>query len=28
MESRPRLDYTPEEEAAVAARLRALGYFE
>lgn len=28
MEARPRLDYTPEEEAAVAARLRALGYLE
>jgi predicted AlkP superfamily phosphohydrolase/phosphomutase len=26
--SGPRLDYTPEEEAAVAERLRALGYLE
>jgi hypothetical protein len=24
----PRVDYTPEEEAAVAERLRALGYLE
>ncbi|MCH8132008.1 MAG: hypothetical protein IIA30_05620 [Myxococcales bacterium] len=24
----PRRDYTPEEEARVAARLRALGYLE
>ena len=28
MEAGPRLDYTPAEEAAVAARLRALGYLE
>jgi predicted AlkP superfamily phosphohydrolase/phosphomutase len=26
LDSRPRLDYTPAEEAAVAERLRALGY--
>jgi predicted AlkP superfamily phosphohydrolase/phosphomutase len=28
LESPPRLDYTPAEEAAVAERLRALGYLE